>query len=402
MTRTSSITRGLAAAVLVGACTVPAGAQDQSEFQPWQIPGWTFTPGLTVSTVFDNNVALAAEFPTRPETAGDKLFLVEPFGQLEYSGPRASFESGYRGYLRRYVDLDQLNGFDQHGYGAFRYRASRRLTLFMRDTFMKVPTTDELELNGVPFTRTGSRNNVLSGGVESRLSRYTDLNVRYEMNWVDFDRSATGVLLRSGYIHGVRTELARRLGDRSAFGGEYAIRLATLDAGTRQITFQDLGATYRYDTGPRTTFDAAAGVSHLIDRLVNDTRTGPYIRAGLTHRAQRATLGASYAREFVPTFGFGGSNQSQAIRGYVRMPLDRNRLYVQQSVAWRRSDPLISTELALDSFWLHSTLGYALSRWLRAEGFYAYTRQDSRVPGGLINRHRVGAQLVIAQPVRLR
>jgi len=380
-----------------------AAQQDQqSEFQAQQIPGWVFTPGVIASSVYDNNVGLAATFPTQPNTAGDSLFMIEPYGQLEYNGPRTNFESGYRGYLRRYLDFDQLNGFDQHGYGALRYRATRRLTLFMRDTFLDVPTTDELELNGVPFTRTGSRNNVLTAGFESRLSRYTDLNVRYENNWVDFDKNTvTGTLLRNGYINAVTVNMDRRVGDRSALGGEYAIRFANLDGGARQLTFQDVGATFRYDTGPNTTFDAAAGVSYLIDRTLNANRTGPYVRAGITHRAQRATVGANYAREFVPTFGFGGSNRSQSLRGYVRMPLSRNRLYVQESVSWRRSDPFVATELGLDSLWLHSTVGYSMSRWLRLEGFYAYTRQDSRVAGGLINRHRVGAQIVIAQPVRL-
>ena len=398
-----SLTRALGALALLAVTALPARAQGQSEFEPWQFPGWVFTPGITTSAVFDNNVALASTFATRPETQGDTLFMVEPSGQLEYNGPRTTFESGYRGYLRRYFDLDRLNGFDQRAYGSLRYRATRRLSIFMRDTFMKVPTTDELELNGVPFTRTGSRNNVVSGGIQSRLSRYDDLNIRYELNWVDFDRNGTaGTLLRSGYVNGINTGYARRLTDRSALGAEYAIRLANLNEGTRQLTFQDVGATYRYDTGPRTSVDAAVGVSYLIDRTLDDTRIGPFVRAEITHRAQRATVGASYAREFVPTFGFGGSNQSQAVRGYIRMPLNRNRIYVQESVSWRRSDPLISTELALDSFWLNSTLGYSLSRWLRTEAFYAFTRQDSRVPGGLINRHRVGAQLVIAQPVRLQ
>ena len=44
----------------------------------------------------------------------------------------------------------------------------------------------------------------------------------------------------------------------------------------------------------------------------------------------------------------------------------------------------------------------ALARWLRLEGFYAFTRQDSQVTGGEIHRHRTGVQIVISQPVRIR
>ena len=84
------------------------------------------------------------------------------------------------------------------------------------------------------------------------------------------------------------------------------------------------------------------------------------------------------------------------------MPIPRNRAYVQASVAWRHSIPYVSTDLELDSILARSTLGYALARWFRVEGFYAFTRQDSKVTGGEINRHRIGAQVVISQPMRIQ
>ncbi len=390
----------IAVAATVLTTAPSAFAQEPPEVQSSPIAGWSFTPGVTASSVFDSNVALAAEFPTRPDTQGDQLFVIAPSGQLEYHGPRTTFESGYRGYLRRYVDLDALNGFDQRGYASLRYRTTRHVTVFARDTYIKAPTTDELDLNGVLFRRTGARHNTFVGGIESRLTKHMDLNARYDMNWVDFDRTTT--VLRSGFAQTFQTELARRLNDRSSLGAEYSLRLADLNQGTRHLTFQDVGGTFRYDSGPRTTLDAAAGLSYLIDRTFDDTRTGPYVRVGITHEAERAVVGANYSREFLPTFGFGGSSASESVRGYVRMPFDRNRLYVQESVTWRRSDPLIEETLALDSLWLHSTLGYAMSRWLRVEGFYVYTRQDTHVAGGQINRHRVGAQIAVSQPMRIR
>jgi predicted DCC family thiol-disulfide oxidoreductase YuxK len=104
----------------------------------------------------------------------------------------------------------------------------------------------------------------------------------------------------------------------------------------------------------------------------------------------------------VPTFGFGGSSQSESFNAYIGMPVTRNRVYVQQSVTWYRSDPFVTTSPALDSLWLHSTVGYAMSRWLRLEGFYSFARQNSSIPGGLIHRQRIGAQVVLAQPMRIR
>jgi hypothetical protein len=112
-------------------------------------------------------------------------------------------------------------------------------------------------------------------------------------------------------------------------------------------------------------------------------------------------VGASYERQYVPSFGFGGSSNSQELRGYVVMPL-RPGLYTQGSAAWRRMTPFETNTLELDTIWIRSTLGYAAARWARVELLYTFTRQDSIVTGGEVNRHRVGVQFVISQPMRLQ
>src|SRR5206468_1099696 len=118
--------------------------------------------------------------------------------------------------------------------------------------------------------------------------------------------------------------------------------------------------------------------------------------------AERATLAVDYERSYVPSLAFGGTNQSQELRGSVQMPLSRNRVYLQESASWRRTDPFIESELPLDSIWIHTVGGYALQRWLRLEGYHSYTRQDTRLAAGQIGRHVIGAQVVISEPMRIR
>lgn len=390
----------LTAALLVIGTGAHARAQATSEVQSWRTPGWSVTPGVTFGAVFDSNVALASAPADTQETRSDRLLLAQPFGHLEFYSPRTEFSTGYQGYLRRYMDVNQLNGFDQRVYASVRRLVSRRLTVSARNSYADVPTTDEVEVNGVPFSRTGSRMNAASAGLDARLTKYTDLSVRYEHTWVKFDRTDT--FLTGGRVNGARAELSRHLDDHLSAGAEYGIRFADLNEGTHQLTFQDAGATLHYALGSGTRFSLASGLSHLQDRSLGETRTGPYVRTGLTHDARRATVGATYERMFVPSFGFGGTNQSQELRGFIRMPLDGNRLYVQGSAAWRRSDPFVANELQLDTFWIRSTVGYSAARWLRLEGFHAFTRQDSQVTGGEINRQRLGAQAVVSQPMRIR
>ena len=395
--------RPFVASLLIGTlAAAPVSAQEQpSEFQTWRLPGWTFTPGVIVGGLFDTNVAISSAPAGASGTASDKLFVVQPFGQLEYLSPRTTFSSGYQGALRHYLQLDDLDGVDHRAYFSWRRLLNRRVTVFANDNFMRVPTTDLLELNGVPFQRTGSRYNAFAGGVEARLSRTVDFTTRYDLTWVDFEHRDS-LRLTGGIAHGVRSSLSRRFSERSSFGGEYGIRLADMNAEPRDLMFQETGAVYRYMTGPLTTIEAAVGFAHLDDRTRNITRNGPYARANLTHRADRATVGVAYERSFVPSLSFGGTNESQVVRGYIQMPLARNRFYLQESAAWRRTNPFVEAELPLDSYWVHTVVGYAIQRWVRLEGYHQFTRQDTRVTAGQINRHIVGVQVVISEPMRMR
>jgi hypothetical protein len=263
---------------------------------------------------------------------------------------------------------------------------------------VRVPTTDELDLNGVRFSRTGARRNAASGQVDARLTRFTDLSLRYENTWVSFDRTDT--VLTGGTVNGVMTRLSRQIRERVSLGGEYAVRYADLNEGTRQLTFQDVGGRAQIGLGGRTSASLSAGYSFLNDRSLDESRTGPYIRADVTRGTEHATIGAEFAHMFVPSFGFGGSSQSQQAGAFIRMPLDRNRMYLQGSASWRRTNPFVTSTFPLDTTLLRSTLGYSATRFLRVEAFCVYTRQDTNLAGGKVNRTRVGAQVVVSQPMR--
>jgi hypothetical protein len=391
----------LAAALLgVALCSAPAAAQDQSaEFPSWNIPGWTFTPGVVLGALYDTNVTLTAP-GFGQDIPSDKLFQIEPFGQLEYFSPRTTLNAGYRGFLRRYMELDALDSVDHRASFTLRERLSRRVTIFVSENFAQVPTTDRLQLNGVPFQRGGARYNAIAGGVEARLSRTLDLTTRYELTWVDFDREDS--LLTGGLVNGVRTSLSHRFTERVSLGGEYEFRWADLNGGTRNQIFQDAGAVVRYRVGEITTFEAAGGLAHLDDRSRGLTRTGPYVRAELIHRARRATIGGEFRRSYVPSVAFGGTNQTETVRGFIHMPLSNNRLYIQESATWHRTNPFDTAVLPLQSTWLQTTVGYAVQRWFRIEGYHALTRQDTRLAGGKIGRNVVGVQFVLSEPVRIR
>jgi hypothetical protein len=395
---------GLAAgvvAVLLLAAPAAAEPQEQAaEFQSYRVSGWSFTPSVAIGTLYDSNLALADAPADTGRTQADSLLTIMPAGQLEFFGRRTDFSANYRGFVRRYFDVSSLDGFDQRSALTFRRAMSRRLTLFARNSFADSPTTDEIDLNGVPFRRTGSKTNTFAAGSEFRVTKFITWAARYDGTWVEFDRQ--DLFLTGGLIHALNNEVTYQVSSRVAAGGEYSYRTASLDEGNRELGFQNAGGVLRLTLGPRTTSAFGAGFGSLHDRNTGEKRTGPYVRMSVAHALEHATVGGGYERQYVPSFGFGGASGSQELRGYVLMPLGRQRLYTQMSGSWRRTQPFEQDTLELDTVALRATVGYAAARWARVEGVYLYTRQDSIVTGGEVDRHRIGVQFVVSQPVRIR
>lgn len=392
----------VAAAVAIAAGAAHPAAQQQDETTGPRITGWSFTPQVRVGTLFDSNIGLTAPRADVRDTQSDTLLMVEPAGTLKFLGKYTQFSGQYSGFIRRYREVEGLDTFSQGSEVSLRHAVTRFVNVFANNSFADAPTTDEVEVNGVPFRRVGSKRNTFAGGVNARLSKYMTLNTRYDYTWVSFDRPDEPDALTGGWIQNIGGGLQRRMSERASVGGEYAFRWAKMDDG-RELRFQDVGGTIDYQLAPHTTVSGAAGVSFLHDLLAAEHESGLYFRAALTQQTEHATLGASFARQFLPSFGFGGSSASQEARGWVTAPFYRNRMYVNASAAWRRSVPFkLSDALQLDSYWVRSTLGYSVARWADVEGFYVFTRQNVFGRGGEINRHRVGVQVVLAQPMRIQ
>lgn len=393
--------RTIAVVLALGSWATPARAQDRPvEFDSWVLSGWSFTPSVGIAGVWDSNVAVAANQAEGRSTETDRVFQIEPQGQIEFRSPRTEFVGGYRGHLRRYVRADALNGFDQRGYLSVRHHVTRRLEIHARNEFDDVPTTDEIELNGIPYARFGARTNRLGAGVDFRVSRTADASIRYENTWVDFDNQEN--FYQGGVMNSVRAAYSVRLTARTRVGGEYRVRHSNLNDDSRVLWFHDMGGLVEQSLSPHVTLSVAGGYSQVRDPGLQGTRGGAYFRSNLTRELEHALVGVGFQRNFAPSFGFGGSSGSQELRGYVVMPFSRNRIYVNGSGMWRRTNPLQTEELALDSFIFDTTVGYGVSRWLRLEGFHRFTRQDSQVTGGEVNRHRAGVQVVISQPMRFQ
>ena len=360
-------------------------------------PGWSFTPSLAAGTSWDDNVLIRGTGDNAP---GDLLNVVDPRATLDFNSPRGQLSAYYDGAIAFYRDFSQLNSFDQRGSLFGRRLLTKRVALFVRNSAASVPTTELAELVGVPFVRTGSRLENLQSGIEASFTKYTSAIFSYNFDWVDFDHTVPGASLIGGHSHGASVTLRHLLSARLALTADYNLQHATLQD-NQTFDIQNASAGVEYRLSEFTRVFAAGGMSRLGVALISTDHTGPAWRIGLAHNIRTTTVDLLYARSFVPSYGFGGTMQNEEVTGRVRVPFGR-RFYTTSSVSWRRDDPLVTNQLPIRSYWIEGSVGYAASPWVRFEGFYAGSHQTIDRPGGVLDRNRVGFQVITAKPMRIR
>jgi hypothetical protein len=363
-------------------------------------PGWVFTPSLAVGGSWDDNVLLANAGDNPPR---DYATPINPSIGLDYQGRRTRLSSGYEGSFTIYRTLSELNSSDHRLRLFVQHRPTRRLTLFAQESFARSPTTDALELAGIPFYRIGSRTNTGGGGFEATLAKHTALRGAYAIQTVRFEfDSRIRQELQGGHDHDILLSLGQALSPRLTLGGQYELRRAVVSGGLDRFNIHNGSMTLSYQPRPTLTVSGALGVARLGAALTHAERTGATVQAAVAHRGRRATVSASYQRSFIPSFGFGGTSQNEELGANVHVPFARGRAYAEGSVTWFDNEPLEPGVPTLRSLWVSATTGYRATRWLSLEAYYSGAQQHIQRPGGDLDRNQVGFRVVAVKPVRLR
>jgi hypothetical protein len=391
-------------AVVLAAVASPAAAQP-APWSPERITaGWVFTPSIALGGLWDSNPTTQNEgSPKSPEMVG----LVNPRSEIDFNGRRAKFSAGYSGTLERYQELSELTRYDQRGRVDAKYQMTPRLLFQARQQVTITPTTDQLELEGVPFTRIGSQMVTASGGFGFDISPRAALKTDYTFQWVNFERDTEGLadfrFLRGGHAHSPSVELEYALHRHVKVGGLYVYRNMSIDAGEEIIGSHRAQGTVQVQIGPTTSVRARAGYDYLTLADTTETKSGPSYGAGITQRIRQIAVDGSYERAFMASFGFGGLTAYQTLRTGITVPLGANRAFVNGGFTYRRTDPVVLRDVLveLDSYWTYAGGGYFVARWLRVEGYLAINRQFSSAQGN-VERTRVGVQFVTSKPMRIQ
>src|SRR6185295_10300608 len=103
----------LAAMIAIGGSADRASAQTpESTFGPPPAPGWTVTPALGVSRVWDDNVLIQGR---GSDVASDFLSVLNPRVTVDYNAKYGNLSAQYDGAFEFYRQFDSLNSYGQRG-----------------------------------------------------------------------------------------------------------------------------------------------------------------------------------------------------------------------------------------------------------------------------------------------
>jgi hypothetical protein len=395
--------RHMTKAAAAVAVVVAAGAAHAQE--PVARPGWTFTPSFGFSETYDDNVTL---FGRTEVGAGnnDLISTYTPQADLSFISRRTRLNAGYSGSLLDYRTFSLFNRWDQHAQVGLRRMESPRISWGVQGSLRLTPSTDALEFDGIPFSHTGARALNMRGTLEYKLSERDAISTSLHRQKVTFERPDELLpYLRGGEATESFTSYRRRLNARVGLGGSYSLRRASAVGEPEDLTFHGTRAAADYQLTPFWTVTGGAGLDYVPATPITPAQHAPGFGASADWAARSRRFHVGYERMFLPTFGFGGAIQNQDITATYYTPLlNSRRFYTEQTFSWRDNKPLVMApgRLRLRTTRITASVGYAPRPWVRMEGFYSKAFQTSLIPGGDIDRNRIGFVIITSRPVRMQ
>jgi hypothetical protein len=393
-------------AALLVAATAHAQERVESSNRPQSYrAGWTITPTLGFAETYDDNISLFGK-NTAENQNDDVIATFFPALDLHYSGKHTRFGSSYSGSFLNYRTFSLLNRWDQRMRIELRRQETARLNWFARAAASMLPSTDLVELGGLPYRHTGAKTADGRGGVEYTFNAHDSFTSSVNFQHVEFDRPPdVRAILRGGDVLESLNIWRHKIDARLAFGTDYSFRRAHVVGDLETFNIHTAEGAVDYDLSPSWSFSGGAGAVYLESTAVTSARTGPAWRISLERHRGASAFHVGYSRSYIPSFGFGGTIQNDEVGLGFHAPLFGSRhFYTENSIIYRDNQPLtdLVQQLPLRSLRTYSVVGWEPQRWVRLEGFYSRVQQTSLRAGGQLYRNRVGIQIVTSKPVRVQ
>jgi hypothetical protein len=399
--------------VLLAACGVLTAATALAQERPTTVQygqttpshGWTFTPALGISSVWDDNVLMQGVDAKGPS---DFVSVLAPHASVGFTTARSAFSASYDGAFELYRQFDSLNNYGQFESVTARHRVTPRTNFYVQQELSVTPTTELPLVIGVPYLRMGATLADGKAGLEHAFTKRTSIDMSYDFQIIAFDKDPVlGRVLFGGHGHTGTATVRHQMTANMSLLADYEVQHATITNGGGTFTVQTARAGAERKLTSSFAVFGEAGLAVVSQSNLEKGQTAPSWRAGAARQFERFAIDAQYNRSFIPAFGVGDTIESQDVSGHVKATFTR-RISGDGGVDWRHDRPLSRTavttlgEAPLRSLWFSGLVAYTASPWLRIEGFFSLTRQQIDRPGGRLDRNRFGIQVTTTKPMRVR
>jgi hypothetical protein len=400
------ITRAVIVSMLSAAAATVSAQEKLGSATPEDAlrPGWVFTPSFGFSDTYDDNVTLFGRGDADNQN-NDYIASFTPHGTLTYYGKHTRFAAGYGGSFLNYRTFTPFDRWDQSGQLDLKRQETARFAWYAHGNGAMLPSTEALEFNGIPFSHTGAKMLDARSGGEFRVDARNAITSAIQYQRVEFDRPGElRQYLRGGRATSWINTFRHKLGSRTDIGADYVFRRSFVAGDADRSTTHTAEASLDYRMSDTWTFSGGAGIALLAATPVTPRELAPAMRAAFDRSYRGTTLHAGYTQGVLPSFGLGGTVRSQEVGvGYYTPLFHSRRFYTDHSAVFRNNTPVIPSpdHLKLRSFRTSSIVGWAPQPWVHVEGFYTRTTQSSLIPGGRLDRNRVGFRIVTSKPMRI-
>ena len=368
-------------------------------------PGWTFTPTMGFGETYDDNISQFGR-GTADEQNDDFVQTISPGAELHYGAKHTAVDLGYNGSFLNYNTFSVLNRWDQRGKFELKRHETARVNWGGRFSVAALPTTDLVDLGGIPYRHTGAKTADARVGGDYALNAKNSLSHFLNYQAVSFDRpEEVRDFLRGGRVFESMTTWRRKMSSRMALGADYSFRRALVVDDPEPFNIQTAEGAIDYELSPSWSFSGGAGLVYLQATQLTTAETGPAWRLRIQRQRGRRAFHVNYLRSYIPAFGLGGTVSNEEFGIGYRTPLfNRPNYYLDNALIYRDNEPLTQTpeQLPLRSLRVHTVFGWAPQPWVRFEAFYSLVQQSTLRAGGRLSRNRVGFQIVTSKPMRMQ
>jgi hypothetical protein len=397
------------AAVAVFATALAGSAQAQDEQlgsaapEPLLHPGWVFTPSFSYAETYDDNITL---FGDRDVQNHDLIAAYSPHGTVTYYGKHTRVSGGYGGSFLNYRTFSLFDRWDQSGEVDFKRQETRRLSWYVHTNAQAMPSTEAIEFNGIPYSHTAAFTVDGRGGAAYKVSGRDTVTSALQMQYVSFDRPGElTTYLRGGDARAWINTYRRKINSRTSLGADYTYRTAHVLNDVDRAVTHTTEAAVEYALSDVWSVTAGAGYAFLKATPLTPTASAPSLRASIDRTYNGTHFHAGYAQGLLPSFGFGGTvNTQEAGLGFFTPLFNSRHFYTDHSAVFRDNDPVFELpgRLRLRSLRTSSVVGWAPQPWVHIEGFYSLVMQSSLIAGGRLDRNRIGFRITTSKPVRMQ